>query len=266
MTRWHAVDLDASCSGRESQTSVRGTRRVSLDFVGPGWYTSYRRSIDRVFEEVAMAMLLQREQSLEYGHERCDKRDGRAEPPRAPRARSGSRGAAGAERAGRDRRLRAGTASERTGTHGSRNALGPVGGEVRDRRPTRWVRVVPADAHRPPTRCGPVRPRTRLQVRACSRTRITKQGWLLTAVAVGVFSFVVAFGVLANALAAAGTAEVPAETAVVSVGTEESLWDIAESAAPGVDPAAVVARIEALNGLTGGAVRAGTPLEVPVGS
>ncbi|MBB3664336.1 MULTISPECIES: LysM peptidoglycan-binding domain-containing protein [Prauserella salsuginis group] len=90
----------------------------------------------------------------------------------------------------------------------------------------------------------------------------------MIAVAVGVFSFVVASGFVANALAGlggSGAGEVPAETAVVSVGAGESLWDIAESTAPEADPAAVVTRIEQLNDLAGGAVRTGTPLVVPVG-
>ncbi|GAA1218474.1 hypothetical protein [Prauserella alba] len=91
----------------------------------------------------------------------------------------------------------------------------------------------------------------------------------MIAVAVGVFSFVVASGLIANTLAGlggSGAAEVPAETTVVSVGAGESLWDVAESAVPGADPAAVVTRIEELNDLAGGAVSAGTPLVVPVGS
>ncbi|MCP2253364.1 hypothetical protein LY13_002114 [Prauserella aidingensis] len=115
-----------------------------------------------------------------------------------------------------------------------------------------------------------MRPRARIPVRACSRARITTQGWLLIAVAVGVFSFAVTVGLLAHALAAAGGsgdgAAVPADTAVVSVGAGESLWDVAESAAPEADPAAVVARIRELNDLAEGAVSAGVPLVVPVGS
>ncbi|MBB3052639.1 hypothetical protein FHS23_003673 [Prauserella isguenensis] len=90
--------------------------------------------------------------------------------------------------------------------------------------------------------------------------------------AAGVFSFAVMCGLLANALAATGgsggTADsvVPADTAVVSIGAGESLWDVAASAAPEADPAAVVSRIRELNDLASGAVRAGTPLVVPVGS
>ncbi|WP_253863936.1 LysM peptidoglycan-binding domain-containing protein [Prauserella halophila] len=106
-------------------------------------------------------------------------------------------------------------------------------------------------------------------MRACSRTRPTSQVWLLAAVAIGVFCFVVAVGSIANALAVvsdAGVGAVPAETAVVSVGAGETLWDLAEAAAPDANPAAVVTRIRELNDLAGGTVRVGTPLVVPAGS
>ncbi|MCR3721787.1 hypothetical protein LY15_003781 [Prauserella flava] len=214
-----------------------------------------------------MPMVLQREQPLERGHARYSRPERSGEPGDSP----GSAGLAPGVEADRARRRGRGVFEKVHGARAGRDAdtvSTSIGGGVRDRRTVRWVRVVPADSRRPPTRRGPVRPHTRIPVRACARTRITAQGWLLIAVAVGVFSFVVASGFVANALAGlggSGAGEVPAETAVVSVGAGESLWDIAESTAPEADPAAVVTRIEQLNDLAGGAVRTGTPLVVPVG-
>lgn len=91
----------------------------------------------------------------------------------------------------------------------------------------------------------------------------------MIAVAAGVFCFAVMFGLIANMLAdvgGSGGTEIPGATAVVSVGAGESLWDIAESAAPEAEPAAVVSRIQELNDLTGGAVHAGMALVVPSAS
>ncbi|KAA9160007.1 hypothetical protein FPZ12_018725 [Amycolatopsis acidicola] len=64
---------------------------------------------------------------------------------------------------------------------------------------------------------------------------------------------------------AQGMAEpVPEQTATVTVGAGQSLWDVAHEYAPGADADAVVARIEQLNNLTDAVVVPGLPLTVPV--
>jgi LysM repeat protein len=70
-------------------------------------------------------------------------------------------------------------------------------------------------------------------------------------------------GLFAGGMAAA---EVPAETATVSVAPGETLSDIAIRFAPASDTGAVVERIKLLNGLHGAAIAPGTPLTVPVRS
>jgi hypothetical protein len=84
----------------------------------------------------------------------------------------------------------------------------------------------------------------------------------LAGLAVGTGLFVAGLGAFAGGMAP----EVPAQTAVVSVGSGDTLWDVAGRYAPDSDPAAVVQRIEQLNGLRGDALVPGLPLTVPVQS
>jgi len=50
----------------------------------------------------------------------------------------------------------------------------------------------------------------------------------------------------------------------VTVGQGETLWELATTAVPGVDPRETVDRIIELNGLAGGSVQAGQRIAVPV--
>jgi hypothetical protein len=116
---------------------------------------------------------------------------------------------------------------------------------------------------RPPSRRAPVTaPRVVRSGAAChARTPRVPVGWLVI-LSLTVALAVVGLGALANA--GPGGAPVPQETAVVHVGQGESLWQIAERAAPGSDTEAVVDRIRQLNGLNSGEVFPGQPLTVPV--
>lgn len=58
---------------------------------------------------------------------------------------------------------------------------------------------------------------------------------------------------------------VPAETAVIRVGAGETVWDVAQRAAPKSDQRAVVERIRQLNGIVGSAIQPGQQLQVPYG-
>lgn len=73
---------------------------------------------------------------------------------------------------------------------------------------------------------------------------------------------VVLLGLLATAGQSAGA--VPEATTVTQVRAGETLWDVAQRSVPGADPAAVLDRIQQLNGFDSGAVRAGLPIRVPV--
>ncbi|MTD53557.1 LysM peptidoglycan-binding domain-containing protein [Amycolatopsis sp. RM579] len=57
---------------------------------------------------------------------------------------------------------------------------------------------------------------------------------------------------------------VPEQTATVTVGAGETLWDMAREYAPSADADDVVARIRQLNSLGDTAVVPGLPLTVPV--
>jgi Tfp pilus assembly protein FimV len=72
--------------------------------------------------------------------------------------------------------------------------------------------------------------------------------------------------VLLGLLGAAGESavSVPESTTVTQVRSGETLWDVARRAVPSADTAAVLDRIQQMNGLTSGAVQAGQPVRVPV--
>jgi hypothetical protein len=74
------------------------------------------------------------------------------------------------------------------------------------------------------------------------------------------FVGVIAIGLLAGSMAGSG---VPERTAVVWVQPGDTLWDVAERAAPGYDTEAVVARIRELNEVPVNGILAGQALEVP---
>jgi len=79
-------------------------------------------------------------------------------------------------------------------------------------------------------------------------------------IGVVVFLGVVGIGVLAGELA---VDQVPTQTAVVWVQPGETLWDVANRAAPGYDTEAVVAKIREMNTVPADGVLAGQALQVP---
>jgi hypothetical protein len=82
----------------------------------------------------------------------------------------------------------------------------------------------------------------------------------LAAMALAVGLIVTGLGVFAQGMSAA----VPDRTATVTVGSGETLWDIARQFSPDADSDAVVARIRQLNSLGDAGVVPGLPLTVPV--
>lgn len=138
-------------------------------------------------------------------------------------------------------------------------------GARRPVRPERRVVVVPpprrpVDLRRPPRRPRPVAVPLRRQVASCERPG--SPSWLMTAVlGLSVTTAIVVAGLIAG-LSGVG-APVPESTRVIYVQPGQSLWSIAESAAPDSAPEAVVHRIDLLNGLNGAAVHPGQALRVP---
>lgn len=108
-------------------------------------------------------------------------------------------------------------------------------------------------------RRDPVRVAAGYQV-PCGRPRGEREGWWLACTAVLTFSVVV----LAGFFGPGGGESVPAQTAVVRVGTGDTLWSIAERIAPSSDPRDVVQRIVELNDLDASVAHAGQSLVVPV--
>ncbi|MBK1788338.1 LysM peptidoglycan-binding domain-containing protein [Prauserella cavernicola] len=134
----------------------------------------------------------------------------------------------------------------------------------RVQRPGRVVRRPrTGETRRPPTRARVVAGRRPSGVASCAPRTVAPRWTLLLALGAAVCLGVVGLGTLAGGVAGGGEATVPVGTAVVSVSPGDTLWDVAQRTAPGSDPAAVVERIQELNGLTGAAVDAGVPLVVP---
>ncbi|PXY28750.1 LysM peptidoglycan-binding domain-containing protein [Prauserella flavalba] len=121
------------------------------------------------------------------------------------------------------------------------------------------------ETRRPPTRARVVAGRRPAGVATCAPRPVAPRWPLLLALGAAVCLGMVGLGLFAGGIAGGGEAGVPSGTVVVSVAPGDTLWDLAERAAPGSDPAAVVERIQELNGLTGAQVDAGTPLVVPAG-
>jgi hypothetical protein len=128
--------------------------------------------------------------------------------------------------------------------------------------PPRVRRRLPGEPGRPPTRARVVAGHRRPPVATCAPRRAPVRWPWLAGLAVATGLFVAGLGAFANGMAA----EVPQQTATVSVGAGETLWDVAERFAPDSDPAAVVERIEQLNGLHGDTLAPGLPLIVPIQS
>lgn len=119
------------------------------------------------------------------------------------------------------------------------------------------------DSRRPPTRRRPVAAPLVASGAGCGSGH--EPTWFST-IAIGVFVglFVLVFGFVAGL--GAGDAPLPVTTKVVYVQPGESLWNIAQSAAPSSPPDAIVQRIHELNGLGDSGLHPGQALRVPDGA
>lgn len=101
----------------------------------------------------------------------------------------------------------------------------------------------------------------RATVRSCEPRSMTGSiAWL---VAVGVVAFLVVLGI-GWSMGGPDTGSVHARTVTVQVHQGESLWSVAQRMAPAADPAAEVAQIRQLNGLSAqSVVHPGQLLKVP---
>src|SRR5438067_13350828 len=146
---------------------------------------------------------------------------------------------------------------------------GQIGGREGDGTRAREVaaharprRHASAEARRPPTRAQIVAGARRAAVPDCAPRRVAP-GWpWLAGAALAVGLIVAGLGAFAGGM----TARVPERTATVSVGSGQSLWDVAREYAPSADAQAVVDRIRQLNNLGDATVVPGLPLTVPVDS
>jgi hypothetical protein len=117
------------------------------------------------------------------------------------------------------------------------------------------------ETNRPPTRARVVAGRRSATVAPCAPRPMTTRWPWLAGLAVAACLAITGLGLLAGGMA---TADVPAQTAVVSVAPGETLSDLAERFAPGSDTGAVVERIKQLNLLEDATLVPGIPLTVPV--
>lgn len=101
----------------------------------------------------------------------------------------------------------------------------------------------------------PVRPAARSTVRLTRRGRVVV--FVMGLAVVFLAGFVLAGGSTAT--------EKSEPVTVVQVGPGETLWDIADAAAPAGRTAAMVEHIKDLNGLEGGSLQVGQQLRVPLG-
>lgn len=146
---------------------------------------------------------------------------------------------------------------------GAVGAVGAVGVAGSPPRQAPALRRRGAEPLRPPTRSrveiGRVRPRGPV---SCASGGVSRRWVGLLALGVAVCAGVLGVGALGQGLAGS-RASVPAETALVSVGAGETVSDMASRFAPDSEAAAVVHRIEELNGLDGAALLPGMVLVVP---
>jgi hypothetical protein len=93
--------------------------------------------------------------------------------------------------------------------------------------------------------------------------RLTRRGRLLVSLAVLLLAIGGAVLLTGGGAALAGTDQPAARHQQVTVQPGQTLWQIAERAAPGSDPRETVQRILDLNGLQTSEVQAGTALQLP---
>ncbi|WP_166459402.1 LysM peptidoglycan-binding domain-containing protein [Amycolatopsis pithecellobii] len=116
------------------------------------------------------------------------------------------------------------------------------------------------ESRRPPGRARVVAGRGRRAVPDCAPRRLVPRWPWLAAIALTTGLIVTGLGVFAEGM----SGRVPEQTATVTVGAGETLWDMAREYAPSADADDVVARIRQLNSLGDTAVVPGLPLTVPV--
>lgn len=102
-----------------------------------------------------------------------------------------------------------------------------------------------------------------MSTRAAGGVRLTRRGRLLVSVAMVVLGVTAALLLVAGPVALAGTGRPAAARQLVTVRPGQTVWSIAERAAPGVDPRETVQAILDLNGMRTSEVQAGTALLLP---
>lgn len=102
-------------------------------------------------------------------------------------------------------------------------------------------------------------------VRSATRLRLTTRGRrVLTTLAALPLAAAVAFAALGGGSAIASGDVVPtASFETVTVMPGDTLWSIAESVAPSIDPRAVISDIQRLNALGHGSLQVGQQLALP---
>jgi hypothetical protein len=118
-----------------------------------------------------------------------------------------------------------------------------------------------SEVRRPPTRARVVAGRYPVATTPCAPRRLPGRWPWLAGLALAACLFVAGLGVLSNGMV---ERPVPEATTTVPVAAGETLWDLAQRFAPDSDPAAVVARIERLNGVGAASLVPGLPLTVPL--
>lgn len=104
-----------------------------------------------------------------------------------------------------------------------------------------------------------------LPVRTETRLRLTVRGRrVLVALAALPLAFGIAFAAIGGGSAlASGETAVATDFKTVTVMPGDTLWSIAETAAPAADPRTVVSDIQRLNALGGGSLQVGQRLAIP---
>ncbi|MGH3437627.1 MAG: LysM peptidoglycan-binding domain-containing protein [Sciscionella sp.] len=127
----------------------------------------------------------------------------------------------------------------------------PWGATSRSRRDTQSPRVLPS---------------RRVAASACTARPAPRPLHYLVVLALASAAAVMVLAGFGSVARGSTVATVPTMTSVVQVMPGETLWDIARSRVPAVDPAAVVSRIRELNHLGSSGIGVGQPLRVPDGS
>jgi hypothetical protein len=97
-----------------------------------------------------------------------------------------------------------------------------------------------------------------------STVRLTRRGRVVV-LALALLAVLAIGFVLASGAVGTGEAGTPEPTRVVTVGSGDTLWELAADLADDGDVRAMVARIEKLNALESGMLTAGQRLVVPIG-